>query len=356
MLYYDATNSLRAKTKSGLQRVAQRLRASLSQQMPLEPVVWSNRQVGFLGAESKQRISFGAGDCLLVPDLFSEEDRVGFGDFVSGCSAFTVAIFHDAIPLKFPEFTWPHSVRKHPRYMKDLARFDRVLAVSSQSRDELVGYWQWTGLADMPKAEVVPSGADIDADRPRNRTPRTNVGRQITQIGILEPRKNQVVSLAAARLLKAQGVDFELGFIGRVNPHYGKPIQQEIKQTAKAGVPVRYHGRLSDAEMAELISATRLTLLPSRAEGNGLPVLESLWQGLPVICSRLPVAVDWATGDAVRIVDPMTPDALAEAMREWLEDDASYQKAVQAACAMDLPTWEESATAIKAVVECGIAE
>ena len=58
----------------------------------------------------------------------------------------TLAVFHDAIPLKHPQETWPKSVARHPSYMRLLGKFSRVLAVSASSRAELQAYWSWLGL------------------------------------------------------------------------------------------------------------------------------------------------------------------------------------------------------------------
>lgn len=348
MLYYDVTNSLGSKTKSGLQRVAQALRRALEEQSALTVVAWNKKRGAY--EAGKAPVAFRPGDTLLLPDLFAEEDRPGFAEFISACPSQTAAIFHDAIPLKFPEWTWPHSVRKAPLYLKDLARFDRVLAVSNQSKRDITGFWEWQGLETTPPVEVIPSGADIHPGQPRV-TQERPVSRHILQTGILEPRKNQTASLAAAELLHGHGVDFFLNYIGRVNPHFGKPVQQAIKRATKAGTPVKHHGKLSDDELAALYAKARFTLLPSRAEGNGLPVLESLWQGLPVICSKLPAAQDWATGEAVRVVDPLTPESLAAAMREWLEDDNAYARAAAAARTMELPTWEYAARTILSTLQ-----
>jgi len=345
MLYFDVTNSHRSRTKSGLQRVAQALLRALEAEAEPVPVAWNPKRRAYQGIDKAPRQP-QAGDALLVPDIFSEEDRPGYAEFIKNSPARTVAIFHDAIPVRFPEFTWPHSVRKAPRYLKDLARFDQVLAVSHQSRDELLGFWAWAGLETTPPVTVVPSGADIHPERPRNTRDRLPNGRLVLQTGILEPRKNQMTTLEAAGILYERGVDFRLGFIGRVNPHFGKPIAKTIRHLEKSGLPVTHHGKLSDDELATLLAEARFTLLPSRVEGNGLPVLESLWQGLPVICSNLPVARDWANGESVRIVDPMTPQALANAIQTWLEDDDAYQRAARHAREVNLPTWRDAARAI----------
>jgi len=67
--------------------------------------------------------------------------------------------------------------------------------------------------------------------------------------------------------------------------------------------------------------------------------------------SKLPAAQDWATGEAVRVVDPLTPESLAAAMREWLEDDNAYARAAAAARTMELPTWEYAARTILSTLQ-----
>jgi hypothetical protein len=71
--------------------------------------------------------------------LFSEEERPGFTAWLEARPCRAAAIFHDAIPLKLPQITWPRSVARHPGYLKLLAQFDRIWAVSAASREELTG-------------------------------------------------------------------------------------------------------------------------------------------------------------------------------------------------------------------------
>src|ERR1019366_7898 len=92
--------------------------------------------------------SAGADDWFLTGELFSEEERPGFTEFLAVHPCRLAAIFHDAIPLRHPHITWPQSVARHPGYMKSLARFDRVWAVSEASRAELLGFWRWQGVEE----------------------------------------------------------------------------------------------------------------------------------------------------------------------------------------------------------------
>src|SRR5690606_24495603 len=100
----------------------------------------------------------------------------------------------DAIPMKHPAITWPQSVARHPGYMKMLAGFEKVWAISNASREELAGYWEWLDLSETPAVRVLPLGADLSrAPRVKARTGRGENG--LLCVGILEPRKNQLFLL-----------------------------------------------------------------------------------------------------------------------------------------------------------------
>ena len=76
----------------------------------------------------------------------------------------------------------------------------------------------------------------------------------------------------------------------------------------------------SDEDIAELFAGAKAFLFPSFAEGFGLPPLEAMASGVPVVCSDIPVFRE-VYGDAVRFVDPERPVSIAEGVREVLTDD-----------------------------------
>ncbi|MCX6956078.1 MAG: hypothetical protein NTV51_28415, partial [Verrucomicrobia bacterium] len=126
MIFFDVTKAGGAGHRSGLMRVSARLADGLRD--VATEVRWG----------AWDRAKAGPDDWFLTGELFSEEERPGFTEFLARPPCQLAAIFHDAIPLKHPHITWPQSVARHPGYLKLLARFDRVWAVSEASRDELV--------------------------------------------------------------------------------------------------------------------------------------------------------------------------------------------------------------------------
>ena len=339
MIFFDVTKTGGAGHRSGLTRVSARLAAGLG--TAATPVRWDswNRRMG-------------PGDWFFTSELFSEAERPGLGDFLRASGGRTAAVFHDAIPLKLPHLTWPQSVARHPGYLTLLASFDRVWAVSAASRDELTGFWRWQGVSRTPVVEVLALGADFDG------TPRVvRVGAagpegkrppQLLCVGILEPRKNQQLLVEVCADLWTEGLEFELHLVGRVNPHFGRPIAARIKTLQGKFPGLRYHGAAADAAVAAGYAAARASVLPTLAEGCGLPLLESLWRGVPCGGSDLPALRENAAGGGCLTVAPGDRDAWQQALRRILTDDALAARLAAEAGARTLPTWAQAAETVAA--------
>jgi glycosyltransferase involved in cell wall biosynthesis len=347
MIFFDVTKTGRARQRSGLTRVSQRLRDTLGP--AAREATWVP---GLRRFQPSTAETIGPRDWLLTAELFSEDERPGVSAFIATRPCRLAAIFHDAIPLKHPHITWPQSVARHPAYMKMLARFDRVWAVSAASREELLGFWRWQGLAPLPPVEVLALGADSSAT-PRVTMPAAApVGRlRVLCIGILEPRKNQAFLLEICDDLWREGIDFELHVIGRVNPHFGAPVVARLQALQRVhGARLQFHPEATDPEVEELYRGTRATLFPTVAEGCGLPLLESLWRGVPCLCSDLPVLRENADGGGCV---PVAGNDVAEwtaALRRILTDPAAHGSLAAAARTRSLPTWAAAAATLQSAL------
>jgi glycosyltransferase involved in cell wall biosynthesis len=339
MIFLDVTKASAARHRSGLMRVGSRLEQNFG--LSGAAVVWPQWD------RAVKR-----GDWFLTPELFSESERPGFNAFLEARPCRFAAIFHDAIPLKLPHITWPQSVARHPEYMKRLARFDHVWAVSEASRRELLDFWRWQGIENPPPVEVLPLGADFNG-APRVTARETAAAGRLLSVGILEPRKNQLFLLDVCESLWAQGLEFELHLVGRVNPHFGAPILTRLKALRRKHRGLRYHESASDDEVVELYETARASVFPTIAEGCGLPLLESLWMGVPCICSDLPVLRESGDGGGC-IPVPLNDSAAWEAaLRHILMDDAFYAKTSAAAMTRPLNTWSNAAQVILHHLEKG---
>ncbi|MEO6003644.1 MAG: glycosyltransferase [Opitutus sp.] len=329
MIFFDITKSGSVRHRSGLARLSERLRQELGDKA--QTGTWSEIQAQVTSA-----------DWFITTELFSEAERPGFGEFLRSRRCHTAAIFADAIPMKHPHITWPQSVARHPGYLKLLARFERVWAISEASRTELVDYWKWLGLEETPPVDVLPLGADLSGvPRCTIRDPGKAAG--LLCVGILEPRKNQLFLLSVCEVLWTAGVKFDLHIVGRVNPHFGAPVVARIKAMRRQFVGLQFHEAASDDVLSRLYATVRATVFPTIAEGCGLPLLESLWHGVPCVCSDLPVLRENADGGGCLTPQVNGRDAWVNALTAVLQDDAVHARLSAEAATRSLPTWAQAA-------------
>ncbi|HEY5228917.1 MAG TPA: glycosyltransferase, partial [Opitutaceae bacterium] len=215
------------------------------------------------------------------------------------------------------------------------------------SRDELLGFWRWQGVATPPQVDVLHLGADWRGVSRSNTPSEKPTGpKKIVSIGILEPRKNQSVLLDAYEVLRLEGLEFELHLVGRVNPHFGAPIEQRVAQMAARWPGLHHHADMDDSALAALVRSARATAFASLAEGCGLPLLESLWMGVPCICSDIPSLVENAAGGGCLVVPGNNLAGWVEALRKLVTDDSSRMRLAVEAYGRQLPTWANATRTI----------
>lgn len=135
-------------------------------------------------------------------------------------------------------------------------------------------------------------------------------------VGTLKPHKNVLTLIRALKILReTKGVEHDLVLVGRKDER-NRPLLDMIKQNAF----VRYLGELSDPDVAVLYNCAEVFVLPSTHEGFGLPAIEAMACGTPVIVSNrssLPEIV----GSAGLIFDPLKVDALCELLYNVLNGE-----------------------------------
>src|SRR5581483_7188559 len=337
MIFFDVTKSAAAHHHSGLMRVSARLREELG--AAATPVSWG----------SWDRTA-GEGDWFVTAELFSEAERPGLWAFLKKPSCRVAAIFHDAIPLKLPHVTWPQSVARQAEYMKMLAQFDRVLAVSEASRGDLEGFWRWQGADPRARVGTIPWGADFDRQPRGDRQPETPGPFRLLCVGILEPRKKQAFLLDVCAGLWREGLEFELHLSGRINPYFGRPIAEKIRAMRRAFPGLHFHGVADDRTLAELYARAGASVFPTLAEGCGLPLLESLWRGVPCLCSDLPVLRENADAGGCLLATANDTEAWKAALRAMLTDAERMRKLRGEAAKRPLPCWADAAAALRAAL------
>ncbi len=190
----------------------------------------------------------------------------------------------------------------------------RVIAISQTTADDLVRFYR----VPPERIAVVPHGVD-DTFRPRTAEECARVRQRyglrapyILHVGTLQPRKNIVRLIQAFELLAAQDEHLELVLVGK-RGWLAEPIERAL-----AASPVRSRirllGHVADEDLPCLYSAAEVFVFPSLYEGFGLPVLEAMACGTPVVASRRGALVENA-GPAV----PCDPSSTADLARAVME-------------------------------------
>jgi glycosyltransferase involved in cell wall biosynthesis len=227
-------------------------------------------------------------------------------------SAAQVITIHDLSFLETPDQSRADVRRDYPALAHAHARrADRVLVVSQYVAGE-VGR-----RLNVPAAKIVvcsPGAPDWTA-----RTSAPPAG-YILFVGTLERRKNLGALLDAyERLLSRPGVLPELVLVGKATP--SSAVWLERMDRAPLRGAVRHLGYVDNDRRRALYEGARLLVLPSFEEGFGLPVLEAMTVGVPVIAAKRG-ALPEVLGDAGPLIDPDDPEELAAAIEHILTDDA----------------------------------
>ena len=206
-----------------------------------------------------------------------------------GSSVPTVVTVHDLAILRAPEaFPRWHRLYGRVGLERVLRAADAIIAVSEFSRREV------NAFADVPaeRIRVVPNGVDA-LFTPAG--PRAD-GDYVLAVATLEPRKNLARAVEAAT---AAGVELRV-----------------VGARGWGGVDVPgWVGEVPDAELAALYRGARCVVYPSLYEGFGLPVLEAMACGTPVVTSR-ETAMEEVAGPAAVLVDPLDSSAIAAGIHE----------------------------------------
>jgi alpha-1,3-rhamnosyl/mannosyltransferase len=218
---------------------------------------------------------------------------------------------------------------------------NHIIAISAHTRDRAVAYFG----VDPARITVVPHGVDR-AQFPPASTAATPERPFFLCVGAGQPQKNLGVALRAFALLADRFQNLALVFAGRGDSNQSL---QHLARQLGVGARVTFSGPVPQADLLRLLHTATALVFPSIIEGFGLPVLEAMSAGCPVICSAIPTLAE-VTGGAAVMCDPITPDRFAAAMENVLHDDSRRRDLRAAGLARAaLFDWETCANATRQV-------
>jgi glycosyltransferase involved in cell wall biosynthesis len=298
----------------------------------------------YFSSNKSTKISLPQNANFIVPEIFSRATASKYEVLFSYIQGRKIAVFHDAIALKHPQFMSRENVAWFPLYMNILAKFDGVAAVSQLSKSELVEWWEWCGLEKTPPVEVIPLGSDLPPlsshrqNKDINKTIPT-----ILSVATIEVRKNHIVLLEACEILWREGVDFSLKLAGSVQRHTGKPTLDKILQLQKNGRPLFLHEACEESLLTQLYDECSFTVFPSIAEGFGLPVIESLRHNRPCVFWKHGALAEHKNLGGAVALDTMDAVSLANTLRELLLDNNLLSTTMQKIQQSQLRSWQNYA-------------
>jgi glycosyltransferase involved in cell wall biosynthesis len=254
----------------------------------------------------------------------------------------TVVTVHDLSFVGEPSSVMPGMLNHLSRWVpRSVARADHVIAVSEATRRDLIEFYQ----TPAEKISVLYHGVTTEF-RPVAAAKQTavrhkyNLAEQpfILSVGTIQPRKNyQRLIQAFARL----DADLDLVIVGGFGWHF-QEITAEVTRL-DLEKRVRFLGFVADADLPALYSTASLFIYPSLYEGFGLPLLEAMACGTPVVASNQS-ALPEVVGQAGLLVDPYNVEAMAATMTEVLGDSGLRHQLIQAGLARAAQfTWSDMA-------------
>ena len=257
----------------------------------------------------------------------------------------SIITIHDLAFLLYPQFLTKSSARYYGQIDQAVRRTDHIIAVSESTRrdvERLLGVPEHmiTVIYEAPRRFFHPlPGLDL---RPRLQK-RFGLERDyVLFVSTIEPRKNVPTLLSAfQQLLDHYHPEVDLALAGAS----GWLTDEVYGLVGRLGLTGRVHflGRVSDEELVWLYNAARMLVLPSFYEGFGLPPLEAMACGTPVIVSNVS-SLPEIVGDAALLFDPTDVGELTVAMWRLLSDEPLRSELVgkgfkRAACF----SWERAA-------------
>jgi glycosyltransferase involved in cell wall biosynthesis len=260
-----------------------------------------------------------------------------------------VCLIHDLLPLSFPEYFKRDWEKKYRRLAQNLARlFDGAIVCSESTADavrrgiesepsNLSIRVAALGVRSFPPGPARVRGAE---DRPF-----------FAVLGTLEPRKNHLLLLNLwARLSESMAAPPRLLIIG-ARGWENEQVLDMLERSRRLRGLVEEHNGLSDSDVGALLHAARALLLPSFAEGFGLPLGEALASGIPVICSDIGPFREVGR-DAPEYLDPLNLPAWLAAVIDYSRPDSARRVAqLQRLAHWRAPCWADHFAAVAELLD-----
>ena len=244
----------------------------------------------------------------------------------------TVVTIHDMAFRVFPE-----TVRKKTLLFlksvikKSIKRADHIVTVSEFSKQEMMRFYH----VPSEKISVVPNGVDLKRFHPENdkeviekvKEKYKVSGEYFLYLGTLEPRKNLVRLILAYAEARKENADFPMLVLAGGKGWMYDEIFQTVERLNLQHT-VNFPGYIADEDVAALLSGAKAFVFPSLYEGFGMPVIEAMACGVPVLTSNGSALKEIAEGAAL-LVDETSIEEMKKALLQLYQDEKLQQELVE---------------------------
>jgi glycosyltransferase involved in cell wall biosynthesis len=260
-----------------------------------------------------------------------------------------VTVF-DIFPITGENYSTPDFRKKFSDLLLQATeRATRVITSSHATERLLVSH----ASVAPEKIRVIPLGVDPPTNTlsPQERMQQRarilgGEGKMILSVGVIQTRKN---TLNMVKALKTLPASYKLVLSG--GDGYGSEAIHEFTRAESLGDRVITLGFVDDAKLARLYQAASVFLFPSFEEGFGIPVLEAMSHGVPVVTSNVS-SMPEVGGEAALYIDPHSPEDIAQKVRQAVEDGALRDDLAQRGTARASEfTWRRTAEKTLAVYD-----
>jgi glycosyltransferase involved in cell wall biosynthesis len=394
-IYYWVHHAGRNEGNIGVQRIVRALGVALANVAEVEfvPVRWSAEREAIVGAETawpggfarygdpqlaepaeagvplhltRARARHQQDEWLIIPEVTHLENGGGLPsvalpvalDYARYHGLRSAAVFYGLIPLGEPGYEELKTGRI--AHALALAAADLVLPISAAAGNDLVAWWRDQGHDPdrLPVVRPVLLAAEmagvprVTAAKFMRETADGSAGVPVhfLAVGTVEPRKNQLAVIQAVNRLRRRRpeLNVRLDVVGELHHAVADAVALEA---AHSDGCIRLHHSAPEAVLRTLMRECDATVFVSLAKGFDLPILESLWQGKPCLCSNTGSMAEIAVGGGCLTVDPRDPDAIEGGLERLAEDVGLRTELGLAACSRNLMHWSDYAQAILAELD-----
>ncbi len=352
---------------TGIQRVVRRLGSALEALgLQITPVGWDGgRQViRVLSQDERDYLGFGLGTAaslteagrhaedrwLLLPETFFGASRSWLKGIASAYRLKTAAIVHDLIPIKLTTLYPPTVTAAYTAYFEALVQADLVITTTVLVASDFRAFCEARRLPVPSTAVVSLAGSGFGPRPDIRRTITDGEPLRVLSVASWEARKNHPRLLDGLRMAQAKGGRaIKLTLVG----HRGfDPAYDQSVLARSATMPdVSIKNGVSDVELARLYATHHATVYASYEEGFGLPVLESLWFGLPCLCHNGSAMREVAPGGGTMAVNMLDKTSIADGLSCFANSPGVLGRLSREAIERPVRTWGAMASELASVLQ-----